>query len=80
MPKKKTNFETDIVRLTEIVEQIDDGQTSLDTAINLYKEGMALVAKCGETLTQYEEEILVLQNGVLSHAGKVLDSESVVCP
>lgn len=61
MPKKKTNFETDIARLAEIVEQVEDGSTPLDTAINLYKEGLALAAKCGKTLGQYEEEILTLQ-------------------
>ena len=61
MPKKKTNFETDITRLAEIVEQIEDGDTPLDTAISLYKEGLELAAKCGKTLSQYEEEILTLQ-------------------
>ena len=64
MPKKKTNFETDIARLAEIVEQVEDGSTPLDTAISLYKEGLALAAKCGKTLGQYEEEILTLQKDV----------------
>ena len=61
MPKKKSNFETDIARLAEIVEKVEDSGTPLDTAISLYKEGLALAAKCGKTLSQYEEEILVLQ-------------------
>jgi len=61
MPKKKTSFEADITRLSEIVEQVEDSETPLDTAISLYKEGLELAAKCGETLGQYEEEILTLQ-------------------
>ena len=61
MPKKKSNFETDIARLTEIVEQVEDSQTPLDTAISLYKEGLELAAKCGKTLKQYEDEVQVLQ-------------------
>jgi len=61
MPKKKPTFETDITRLAEIVEQVEDGQTTLDAAIALYKEGLELAAKCEKVLNQYEEEILVLQ-------------------
>jgi len=64
MPKKKTSFETDIARLAEIVEQVEDAATPLDNAISLYKEGLLLVAKCGKTLGQYEEEILILQKDV----------------
>jgi len=64
MPRKKVSFETDIARLAEIVEQVEDGETSLDKAISLYKEGLELAAKCGKTLGQYEEEILTLQKDV----------------
>jgi len=61
MPKKKANFETDIARLAEIVEQVEDGQTELDVAIALYKEGLTLAEKCGKVLSRYEEEVLILQ-------------------
>jgi len=66
MPKKKPTFETDIARLAQIVEQVEDGQTTLDAAIVLYKEGLALAEKCDKVLSQYEEEILVLQKDSLS--------------
>jgi len=61
MPKKKTDFETDIKRLAEIVEQVEDSETALDAAIKLYKEGLELAQKCGKTLGEYEQEILTLQ-------------------
>ena len=61
MPKKKTSFETDITRLEEIVEAVENSETTLDAAIGLYKEGLELVAKCGQTLAKYEAEILTLQ-------------------
>jgi len=64
MPKKKTDFETDIKRLAEIVEQVEDSETALDTAIKLYKEGLELAQKCGKTLGEYEQEILTLQKDV----------------
>jgi exodeoxyribonuclease VII small subunit len=61
MPKKKTTFETDIGRLSEIIEQVENSETSLDDAVKLYKEGLELAAKCGKALSKYEEEILILQ-------------------
>jgi len=64
MPKKASKaptFEEELSRLAEIVEQVEDGQTPLDTAIALYKEGLSLAGKCGETLRVYEAEILTLQ-------------------
>jgi len=63
MPKKKSTstFETDLSRLTEIVESMEDSDTPLDSAISLYKEGLELAVKCGQTLTNYETEILTLQ-------------------
>jgi len=64
MPKKKTDFEANIKRLTEIVEQVEDSEIPLDTAIKLYKEGLELAQKCGKTLGEYEEEIQILQKDV----------------
>jgi len=59
--KGTVTFEDDITKLSEIIEQIEDSQTPLDTAISLYKEGVNIATKCGEILAQYEEEIYVLQ-------------------
>ena len=74
MPKKKTTFESDIARLAEIVEQVEDGQTTLDAAMALYKEGLSLAEKCGKVLSQYEEEVLVLQKDALGDFGDVFES------
>ena len=59
--KKKTNFEEDILRLSQIVEEVENSQTPLDKALTLYKEGLTLVTKCGESLNAYEAEVLTLQ-------------------
>ena len=61
MPAKKKNFEEELQRLSQIVEQVESGQTPLDEAIKLYKEGLTLAAKCGASLTAYEEEVATLQ-------------------
>jgi len=59
--KKQNTFEDDITKLSEIIEQIEDNQTPLDTAISLYKEGITTAVKCGEILKQYENEIYLLK-------------------
>ena len=61
MPKKKQSFEAEMLRLAEIVEQMEGMDVSLDTAILLYKEGLTLANSCGKMLTQYQEEIALLQ-------------------
>ncbi|MCL2840718.1 MAG: exodeoxyribonuclease VII small subunit [Defluviitaleaceae bacterium] len=66
MPKKtKQSFEENLERLSIIVEQVEDVSTPLDTAIALYKEGLTLAEKCGETLRVHEAEILTLQKSAV---------------
>ncbi|MCL2387705.1 MAG: exodeoxyribonuclease VII small subunit [Defluviitaleaceae bacterium] len=59
--KKTITFEEKLQNLAEIIEQVEDSETSLDSAIALYKEGIALAQDCGDTLRKYEEEVLTLQ-------------------
>ena len=61
MPAKKLKFEEALTRLTDIVATIEDGETTLDGAIGLYKEGLALAQKCGDILGNYEADVLQLQ-------------------
>lgn len=58
--KKKKTIEEKLQRLTEISEQIE-GDTPLEVAISLYKEGLALVEDCGRQLKKHEAEVLVLK-------------------
>jgi len=59
MPKK--TFESDLTRLQEIVAMVESSETTLENAIKLYKEGMALATKCGTALTKYDQEVELLQ-------------------
>ena len=61
MPKKQLSYEKALFRLTEIVETIEDGDTTLEEAIKLYKEGLARAEDCGQVLSRYEAEVLQLQ-------------------
>ena len=59
--KKNLKFEEALRRLSEVVDAVEDGETSLEDAIALYKEGLKLSEECGEILTSFEAEILSLQ-------------------
>lgn len=59
--RKKESFEGNLERLEQLAEEVEDASTPLDEAIALYKEGIELAAKCGETLKQYEAEVLTLK-------------------
>jgi len=62
MPKK-LKFEEALSRLSHIVETIEDGETTLDDAVKLYKEGLKLAENCGDILGRYESEVYVLEKG-----------------
>jgi len=61
MQKKQQSFENSLSRLSEIVEKIEDGDTTLEDAIKLYKEGLTRAEDCGNILSRYEAEVLQLQ-------------------
>ncbi len=60
MPKKKT-FEQALLRLEEIIENIENSETTLDESVKLYKEGIDLSVFCGNQLKKTEQEIVVLK-------------------
>lgn len=75
--KKKTaeeselNFEEALERLSEINEQLEAGDATLDSAIELYTEGMKLAKFCQEKLSDAEQRIKVLvkKGGALVEEG-----------
>jgi exodeoxyribonuclease VII small subunit len=54
-------FEEALSRLEEVATELENSQTTLDEAIALYKEGVALSMHCAESLDAAEKEITVLQ-------------------
>lgn len=62
MANKKQTYEQALARLEEIVELIEDENTTLQDAVKLYKEGNKLSVFCSEGLMKMEEEISVLKH------------------
>ena len=54
-------FEQSLSRLEEIVNTVENRDIDLETAMELYKEGLSLSKICGDTLNRYEAEIILLK-------------------
>jgi exodeoxyribonuclease VII small subunit len=57
----KQELEPALNRLEEIAETIEEGETSLEETLALYREGLKLSKKCETILGKYEQEITLLQ-------------------
>lgn len=58
-PKVEQNktFEEEMEELEAIVERLEDGNVTLEEAINLFQEGMALSKSCHHKLETIEKKI-----------------------
>jgi exodeoxyribonuclease VII small subunit len=53
-------YETKVEQLRQIIEKIEDGNTSLDESMKLYEQGAVLVKQCETLLTGAELRISTL--------------------
>lgn len=67
MPKNKFSIEDAFRELDEILLAMENPELGLADSMTLYKKGVKLLDKCGQTLDKTEKEIQVLQEG--KHAG-----------
>lgn len=57
------DFETALKRLEEIVKKLENGELSLDSALELFEEGIRLSRFCHGKLEQAEQRVeLLLKN------------------
>lgn len=64
MSKKLQDLEASFDEIQKIVEQMEHGQLSLQTSLELFEKGIALTRECQKMLTETEQkiEILLAQN------------------
>ncbi|PTX53931.1 exodeoxyribonuclease VII small subunit [Melghirimyces profundicolus] len=62
---EELSFEEAIERLEEVVDQLENGNVTLEESIRLFEEGMKLSRYCGSKLDKLEQqvEMLVQENG-----------------
>ncbi|MDF1617014.1 exodeoxyribonuclease VII small subunit [Petrocella sp. FN5] len=59
---KTTSFETSIEKLENIVNDLTSDDLTLEDSIKKYKEGMALVKHCNDSIDKIEKELEILTN------------------
>ncbi|MDA3895815.1 MAG: exodeoxyribonuclease VII small subunit [Desulfobacteraceae bacterium] len=59
MAKKKT-FEDSMTQLEKIVEDIEDGDLPLETALKKFEEGVRLSKYCSDKLDETEKKVSLL--------------------
>ncbi len=60
MSKTELSFEQAMEQLEQIVSKLENGDVPLETAIELFQEGMELSRLCGGKLEQVEQKIEML--------------------
>jgi exodeoxyribonuclease VII small subunit len=59
-PVKKADFERSLARLEEVVKRLESPQLSLDDAMKLFEEGVALSRECQKQLEEAEGRVEIL--------------------
>lgn len=64
-PKAPQSFEAALSELEQLVQSMEGGQLSLEASLTAYKRGAELLKYCQGALTDAQQQIKVLEDGVL---------------
>lgn len=73
--KKEEKFEDKIVKLEEIVSELEKGNLSLDDSVKKFEEGIKISKECNEMLESAEKKISILleQDGGFKEENFIVD-------
>lgn len=65
--EKEVKFEDKIRELEKLVSELENGEVSLDDAIEKYSKAMKLAKECSDRLTEVSDKVnkIMLENGKL---------------
>lgn len=58
--QKQENFEQAMEELEKIVQELENGNLSLDESVKMFESGMEISKKCNEILQKTEKKITIL--------------------
>lgn len=62
---KTLSFEVALAELEQVVADMESGKLSLEDALAAYKRGAELLQACRERLTDAQQQVKMLEEGVL---------------
>ena len=62
--KKKMTFEENILRLGEIVQQMEKGELTLEESLKLFQEGNALIKNCHGQLERAKLKVTTVSEDI----------------
>jgi exodeoxyribonuclease VII small subunit len=68
-PEQTQTFESAVAELERIVSSMESGQMSLEESLASYKRGAELLKFCQATLQEAQQQVKLLENGVLKAFG-----------
>ena len=64
MVKKKKTFETSLIELEDIVEQLESNELDLDRSLELFERGTLLYKDCKRELEKVEKKVAKLSENL----------------
>ena len=64
-PEPPSTFEAALAELEALVASMEDGQLPLQESLAAYKRGAELIAYCQAALTNAQQQVEILEQGVL---------------
>ena len=68
-PQHTQTFESAVAELESIVTSMESGQLSLEESLACYRRGAELLKFCQATLQEAQQQVKLLENGVLKTFG-----------
>lgn len=62
MSNERLDFETALKQLEKVVQQLENGELSLDDSIKLYEKGIKLSKECSVKLENAKQRIITLED------------------
>ncbi len=59
------SFEAAMAELSELVTQMESGELPLEASVSAYQRGSELIKYCASQLDNVEQQVKVLENGIL---------------
>jgi exodeoxyribonuclease VII small subunit len=69
------SYEAGIERLEVLVRKLESGALTLEESLAAYQEGAGLVEHCRRALDHVEEQVKILENGLLKNFDEQPDSD-----